>query len=158
MIRTTFGDVWSDMMIQLVQITVAFAIASGAVPAGTKSSEEPRGEQGARALIKEFGLEWPKNPVSYHELPEQARRAISQSFDRTLEGRTVIIVEDGQEEKVRLGDFATETGDGSELSCEFGGGAIGCWHENGNFTGCYAVGEDGDYECVWNEPIGGSDD
>jgi hypothetical protein len=48
--------------------------------------------------------------------------------------------------------------DGTALECEFNEYAVGCWGEGAKFTGCYAVGDDGDWKCVWNSPVGDSED
>ena len=124
----------------------------------SEAKSEAKAKEGAKKLVAQQGNEWPNEPRAYSKLPAKARAAIKGSFNATLQGRTVVVVEDGKKVEVTIQRFGLETGDGSELRCEFSEDAIGCWHASGNFTGCYAVNDGADWECIWNDAPGDSDD
>lgn len=113
-------------------------------------------KRSAKQSLRAKGYNISGKTVSFRNLPIKAQKAIEDSFNKQMRGRTHTYNKAGQAVKLPMGNFAVETRGGTALDCDFNRDAVGCWSEAGNFTGCFKVGDE--WSCKWNEPIGTSDD
>ena len=117
-----------------------------------------KARMGVKRMLRLKGHTLSGSMVRFNKLPKKAQQKIKSTFNQQLKGHKKLFIKNGNTRQKYIGSFTSETRGGTALDCEFNEFAIGCWTDNGNFTGCYAVGDDGEWNCDWNEPQGTSDD